>query len=248
MAILGRSNGIFTSAASITVTPSGATFGTGTVIVVEIHGNTTFATPSGWTQRHSSVVNLGLYAFDRTGAGETSFAFPTGATGSGQWYAWELSAGSTYVIGSIGQTGSAINYTLAAITPTAGARHLLAVGGGAHPSLALTVTGYSNSFALGAGGQALAQDQPFSARGELDVTADGVTSYGTVATFSNTTSGSSGGVLLAYVNASAGDVTPPSVPTGLGTTAIGSTTADLSWTASTDNVAVTGYEIQIIGP
>lgn len=46
----------------------------------------------------------------------------------------------------------------------------------------------------------------------------------------------------------AGDATPPSVPTGLATTAIGSTTVGLSWTASTDNVGVTGYEIQVIGP
>jgi uncharacterized protein DUF4082 len=43
------------------------------------------------------------------------------------------------------------------------------------------------------------------------------------------------------------DSTPPTVPTGLATTAIGSTTADLSWTASTDAVGVTGYELQIIG-
>jgi len=44
------------------------------------------------------------------------------------------------------------------------------------------------------------------------------------------------------------DTTPPSVPTGLHTTAVGSTTADLAWTASTDDVAVTGYEILVIGP
>jgi chitodextrinase len=40
-----------------------------------------------------------------------------------------------------------------------------------------------------------------------------------------------------------GDSTPPSVPTGLSATAISSSAVDLSWSASTDNVAVTGYEV-----
>ncbi len=37
------------------------------------------------------------------------------------------------------------------------------------------------------------------------------------------------------------DTTPPSTPTGLATSAVGQTQATLSWTASTDNVGVTGY-------
>jgi len=39
------------------------------------------------------------------------------------------------------------------------------------------------------------------------------------------------------------DTTPPSVPTGLSATAISSSQINLSWTASTDNVGVTGYNI-----
>ena len=39
------------------------------------------------------------------------------------------------------------------------------------------------------------------------------------------------------------DTTPPSTPTGLATSAVGQTSATLSWTASTDNVAVTGYRV-----
>ncbi|MBB2968565.1 LamG-like jellyroll fold domain-containing protein [Leifsonia aquatica] len=42
--------------------------------------------------------------------------------------------------------------------------------------------------------------------------------------------------------ATLGDTTPPSVPSGLSATASGSTVA-LSWTASTDNVGVTGYTV-----
>jgi chitodextrinase len=39
------------------------------------------------------------------------------------------------------------------------------------------------------------------------------------------------------------DTTPPSVPTGLTATAVSSTQVNLSWSASTDNVAVAGYNI-----
>ena len=39
------------------------------------------------------------------------------------------------------------------------------------------------------------------------------------------------------------DTTPPTVPTGLTATAISSSQINLSWTASTDNVGVTGYNI-----
>jgi chitodextrinase len=40
-----------------------------------------------------------------------------------------------------------------------------------------------------------------------------------------------------------GDTTPPSVPAGLSATAVSSTQINLTWTASTDNVGVTGYRI-----
>ena len=44
-------------------------------------------------------------------------------------------------------------------------------------------------------------------------------------------------------SAPSSDVTPPSVPTGLSSSAITSTSFTLSWTASTDNVGVTGYDV-----
>jgi glucose/arabinose dehydrogenase/PKD repeat protein len=40
-----------------------------------------------------------------------------------------------------------------------------------------------------------------------------------------------------------GDTTPPSTPTNLSATAVGARQVDLSWTASTDNVGVTGYDV-----
>ena len=40
------------------------------------------------------------------------------------------------------------------------------------------------------------------------------------------------------------DTTPPSTPTGLTATAASATQVNLSWTASTDNVGVTGYQVE----
>jgi len=42
---------------------------------------------------------------------------------------------------------------------------------------------------------------------------------------------------------SGGDTTPPTQPTGLSASAVSSSQINLSWTASTDNVGVTGYQI-----
>ena len=41
------------------------------------------------------------------------------------------------------------------------------------------------------------------------------------------------------------DTIKPTTPTSLGTDTISKTTIDISWTASTDNVAVTGYEVEV---
>ena len=42
----------------------------------------------------------------------------------------------------------------------------------------------------------------------------------------------------------AADTTPPTAPTGLSATAAGATQANLSWTASSDNVGVTEYRVE----
>jgi chitodextrinase len=44
--------------------------------------------------------------------------------------------------------------------------------------------------------------------------------------------------------AAAPDATPPSAPTGLTATAAGTTQVNLAWTASSDNVGVTGYRVE----
>jgi glucose/arabinose dehydrogenase/chitodextrinase len=49
--------------------------------------------------------------------------------------------------------------------------------------------------------------------------------------------------MVAFKTAASGDTTAPGVPTGLTATANSSSTINLSWTASTDNVAVAGYKV-----
>ena len=55
------------------------------------------------------------------------------------------------------------------------------------------------------------------------------------------------GAYSSIVNATtqaAGDTTPPSAPTNLAGTAVSTSQINLSWTASTDNVGVTGYRVE----
>src|SRR5436190_999656 len=49
---------------------------------------------------------------------------------------------------------------------------------------------------------------------------------------------------VSVTTASAADTTPPSAPTGLSAAVAGSTGANLLWSASTDNVGVTGYIVR----
>ena len=51
------------------------------------------------------------------------------------------------------------------------------------------------------------------------------------------------GTVRPFITPAVADTTPPSTPTGLTATAISSSQIDLFWTASTDNVAVTGYKV-----
>ena len=53
----------------------------------------------------------------------------------------------------------------------------------------------------------------------------------------------SGIATLSVTTAACPDTVAPSTPTGLGTSAVTQTSATLSWAASSDNVAVTGYRL-----
>jgi hypothetical protein len=222
--ILDRNSGTFNTATSITVTRSSGNFGTGTTIVVAVFGNT-IITAGTMTSRGSSVVDLGIYLFDKTGAGEASISLTGSPAGSGVWFAWELSAGATFDVASVTQSGSAsTTFTTGSITPASGARHLLAVGGGVGSGAARSVSGFDSSFATTlASQQVSAQDWPFAAGAELDVTANGSTAYSTTATFSAATATARGGLVAAW-------------STGSGATVDGTVTQTVTATAVVDAV------------
>ena len=68
-------------------------------------------------------------------------------------------------------------------------------------------------------------------------------SYGNVATNNTWADGPRAGQLAFGSGSGTSDTTPPSTPTNLSATAVSSSQINLSWSASTDNVGVTGYQI-----
>lgn len=202
MTILDRNSGTFNTTTSVTVTRSTGSYGTNTTLVVAIVGNTVFNTPGTMTQRTSSVVNLGLYSYDKTGAGETSLPFTATGAGSGVWFSWELSSGSSWQSGAGSAANqnnvSASSYATSTVTPSAGNCHLLAAVGGVGSGNVRSVTAVSNSFGLFGAAQVSAQDWPFAAGADLDALGDGVTGFSTTGTFSAAAAAAAGGIILTY--------------------------------------------------
>jgi chitodextrinase len=97
-------------------------------------------------------------------------------------------------------------------------------------------TGYSQREISGWDGDIL-EDRIVSAAGAYNATAPLSPSGNWImqmAAFKGASSGGGGG----------GDTTPPSAPTSLSATAISTSQINLNWTASTDNVGVTGYRVE----
>lgn len=76
-----------------------------------------------------------------------------------------------------------------------------------------------------------------------DTTCSPSTTYSYQVSAYDATGNESGKSAPANATTPGGDVQPPSVPTGLTATAVSGTQINLSWTASTDNVGVTGYKV-----
>jgi len=75
----------------------------------------------------------------------------------------------------------------------------------------------------------------------ITVPADAPLGSGTIAVANPSYTGYSSS---SFTVTSASDTTPPTAPTGLTATVASSTQINLSWTASTDNVGVTGYRVE----
>ncbi|WP_084315871.1 glycoside hydrolase family 48 protein [Actinospica robiniae] len=103
----------------------------------------------------------------------------------------------------------------------------------------VAVTGYHvlrNSTQVGTTTSTTYTDTGLTASTAYSYTVIATDAAGNLSTSSNTVSATTSA-------GSTGDTTPPSAPTNLKATGETSTTVSLSWTASTDNVAVTGYKV-----
>lgn len=197
MAIVQEASGTF-NGATFTATLPGAVSSSNTVAVI-VAGNTTVTTPGSWTLRTSQVNQMGHYLYDRTGTTSLSQAFAC-ATGQGTWYAVELSGAYDTSTSANDTTGNTV-YATPTLTPTAGARTLLASLGSLFSS-ARTVSGWTNSFVEEADVCQASADFPMQGVASLSVTANGSTGYSTTATYSATSTGRSA-IIASYTDTAA---------------------------------------------
>jgi chitodextrinase len=107
------------------------------------------------------------------------------------------------------------------------------------------VTGYRVERCQGAGCTGFAQVGAPSGTSFGDTGLSASTSYSYRAVALDAAGNVSGYSNVASVTTPAtADTTPPSAPTGVAATAVSSSQVNLSWTASTDNLGVTGYRVE----
>jgi chitodextrinase len=180
-----------------------------------------------WGSQWSSQV---FYAANIAGGTNTVTAsFGTSITSFGLLYTHEYSglATSNPLDVTASATGSAKAMNSGSATTT-NANDLIFAGGGSNSSVTAAGTGFTlRSTAYGN----VAEDKKVTTAGSYNATA---------------TQNSNQWVLqmVAFKAASAVvDTTAPTVPTNLTATATGTSSVNLAWTASTDNVGVTGYKV-----
>jgi hypothetical protein len=131
-----------------------------------------------------------------------------------------------------GSTGNSTTSTNAAVT-TLNANDLLFAANIVQTTTTAAGSGFTNRMITSPDGD-IAEDRLVATTGSYSATA---------------TVGPAGPWIMQMVafrasGSSGGDTTPPSAPTNLTATATSSSQINLSWTASTDNVGVTGYFVQ----
>lgn len=218
---------------------------TNSCIVLYIAGNTTVTTPAGWTLRQSQVNYMGHYLYTLTGSVSSSWTVSS-AAGVGTWWVGEVT-NSTYDLGaSSNAPSSSTAYTTPSITPASGENILLAsIGSVNSQSTARTISSWTNSFNEVADVCNPVSDYPMQSVATYLVSADGSTNYNTSATYSAASTGRSAIICALKTTGATGynDTSAPSVPSGLSASATGQSSASIMWNASSDNVAVTGYDV-----
>lgn len=201
MGILQSDKGTYSGTGPITVTLPNPT-SSSSKIVVAILGDGTVGTPSGWELRDDNVGYDGAYFFEHAG-GATSWDFTPGSAANYTWVAFELDNGVFDAVALSAYTNTSdITWATNGVTPTAGERVLIALVGHISPgATGHSVTSWSDSFVEVADQQVAAGDNPLGAVATRTVTADGVATYSTTATFSAAGDGRVG-LLIAYASSS----------------------------------------------
>lgn len=221
MAQVQKNSGTTSLSASIVPTLGVATTA-GNTILIFANGAGTITTPSGFTSRSPQVNIQGLYLFEKLVASGTSADTPT-LTMSGAynatWQIAEYSGLTAFDVSSGNNSGQVAGGSkpTPSITPTTGARTLVAFMGVTGSSASITTfasgdpqswtnsfTGQDSSARLGGGGAG--NDSMVGGWAQqLGVTGNGVTTFSTAATFTPTGgTGAPATIIASYTEAAAG--------------------------------------------
>ncbi len=125
-----------------------------------------------------------------------------------------------------------------------------AIGGGnitANGGAAVTASGivYSTTTSPTLSTGIVLSTSPVTTTGSYSLTMNGLNASTTyyVRAYATNSAGTSYGSQVSFTTSASSDTQAPTAPTNLASSNVTSTTAALTWTASTDNIAVTGYRI-----
>jgi hypothetical protein len=178
-------SGTFTGVASFNATFDAPTLA-GSLVYVAVFANTVVNTPAGYTSRNPQVEAAGHYVFDRAAAGAISTLAMTCTAGTGVWHAVEVVGGTYNTSGGQHSGGNPVtSYGTPSVTPSAGARAILASIGFESGGTGKSITAWTNSFTeLGDLEVAASGENPVHGVAVLTPTANGSTAYSTTATVS----------------------------------------------------------------
>lgn len=214
---------------------------------------TTFIEPEGGRQERY----LGHYLWHKTAiGGEATVTFSPQSACSHIWAIYEVSglSGAGSLIASAGQGvgpgASSTTYSTPNLSLTAGNLFVIASIGGTTTQTFTPLDGWTNGYAkqadlataVGNGGT---NDSMGVATRSLTANANDITT--TAATWGGTLSPESRTSIIAAFNVGGLDVTPPTVPSNIRITRRRSTSLIVEWDASTDAVAVKGYDVVVNG-
>ena len=218
----------------------------------------------------SSTVTVSATAADNVSVASVQFQLDGANTGSVDTaspytYAWDTtkSSNGAHTLTAIAKDGAGNSATSSAVTltvsnstadTTAPTVSISAPAAGATVSATVSVTANASDnvgvasvqFQLdGANAGALDTTTPYSYSWNTTTVSNGSHTLRAIAKDAAGNATTSAAVSVTVSNAT--DTTPPSIPSGLTAAAISSSQISLNWTASTDNVGVTGYRIYRAG-